>query len=52
MHFLSIELDKFIKRKLKEDPGWQSIQIILSDSNSPGEGEHKIMDFIRAQRSN
>lgn len=51
MHFLSIELDKFIKRKVEQDPGWESIQVILSDANSPGEGEHKIMDFIRKQRS-
>ncbi|KAF6762607.1 XRN 5'-3' exonuclease N-terminus-domain-containing protein [Ephemerocybe angulata] len=40
------------KKKMNNDPGWQKMQVIISDASVAGEGEHKIMDFIRRQRSN
>ena len=47
MKRLSDALKYFIRRKVKEDVAWQRIKVVLSGSEVPGEGEHKIMLFIR-----
>lgn len=51
MFSLSKWLRCMIKLKMSKDMGWRDMMVILSDSNVPGEGEHKIMDFIRQQRA-
>ncbi|KAK8844107.1 5'-3' exoribonuclease 2 [Kwoniella newhampshirensis] len=51
MDLLSISLKYWVSYKLTTDPGWKDLKVILSDSSVPGEGEHKIMDWIRRQRS-
>ncbi|KAF1765791.1 hypothetical protein GCK72_005744 [Caenorhabditis remanei] len=45
------KLDEWIKKKSASDSHWQGRKIILSGHNVPGEGEHKIMDFIRTERA-
>ena len=33
--------------RFQEDPAWQCFRVVLSGPETPGEGEHKIMDYIR-----
>lgn len=47
MFELNKRLRFFINKKIEEDPEWQKFRIIFSGGDVPGEGEHKIMDFIR-----
>jgi 5'-3' exoribonuclease 1 len=44
---LSHQLKYFINMKVSEDSDWQKIKIVLSGHEVPGEGEHKIMEYIR-----
>ncbi|RLV94708.1 5'-3' exoribonuclease 1 [Spathaspora sp. JA1] len=51
MAALTNNLKYFIHKKITEDSSWANIKIILSGHEVPGEGEHKIMEYIRTMRS-
>jgi 5'-3' exoribonuclease 2 len=53
LHKMSEAIRYYIHDRQTNDPLWQKLKfrVILSDANIPAEGEHKLMDFIRAQRA-
>ncbi|KAK4115600.1 putative 5-3 exonuclease [Canariomyces notabilis] len=51
MDILAASLRYWCAYKLNTDPAWAKIKVIISDATVPGEGEHKIMEFVRSQRN-
>eukprot|EP01102_Stenamoeba_stenopodia_P023161 TRINITY_DN9890_c0_g1_i1.p1 TRINITY_DN9890_c0_g1~~TRINITY_DN9890_c0_g1_i1.p1 ORF type:complete len:344 (+),score=80.81 TRINITY_DN9890_c0_g1_i1:117-1148(+) len=50
MERLNQYLQCFIESRINESKQWQQVQVILSGSNDPGEGEHKIAEYIRRMK--
>ena len=48
---LTKQLKYFINKKISEDIDWQGVEIVLSGHEVPGEGEHKIMEYIRLAKA-
>lgn len=48
---LSEQLRYFVNKKITEDANWRDIRVVLSGHEVPGEGEHKIMEYIRLSRA-
>uniref|UniRef100_A0A4W4G951 5'-3' exoribonuclease 1 n=1 Tax=Electrophorus electricus TaxID=8005 RepID=A0A4W4G951_ELEEL len=46
---LQEQLKYFVHKKLSMDRMWQGVRVYLSGHETPGEGEHKIMEFIRSE---
>ncbi|KAJ3187980.1 hypothetical protein HDU85_006373 [Gaertneriomyces sp. JEL0708] len=48
---LQEQLKYFINKKITEDAAWHGVEVILSGHEVPGEGEHKIMEYLRLAKS-
>ncbi|KAI1882663.1 hypothetical protein AGOR_G00237200 [Albula goreensis] len=46
---LQDQLKYFVHNKLSTDKSWHGVSVYLSGHETPGEGEHKIMEFIRSE---
>ena len=51
MFILAKSVRYWAQWKLNTDPAWANLKVVISDASVPGEGEHKIMQFVRSQRS-
>ncbi|XP_055678053.1 5'-3' exoribonuclease 1 isoform X2 [Lutzomyia longipalpis] len=41
----------FVKQRISQNDAWKNCRVILSGHETPGEGEHKIMEYIRYLKS-
>jgi intein/homing endonuclease len=47
MDYLSKYIDWWIRKKISEDDKWKNIEVVFSNEKSNGEGEHKLISYIR-----
>lgn len=47
MHRLSEYIDWYIKNQMMIDSNWANLNVVFSSEKTPGEGEHKLIDYIR-----
>ena len=47
MDQLSRSIDGWLRTKMIQDPVWNRLNVIFSNEKSPGEGEHKCLDYVR-----
>ncbi len=49
---LNQEIELFIRRQITENIIWKRLTIVYDDYLSPEEASHKIMNWIRREKSN
>ncbi|KAJ1636518.1 XRN 5'-3' exonuclease N-terminus-domain-containing protein, partial [Pavlovales sp. CCMP2436] len=51
MEKVSEALHAYVCARLASHPAWRELTVVLSDAAVAGEGEHKIMEYVRAARA-
>lgn len=47
MDCLSKYIDWYVKSNITNNPSWSHLEVVFSNEKAPGEGEHKIINYIR-----
>jgi 5'-3' exoribonuclease 1 len=47
MDYLSKYIDWYVRLNISENPNWEHLEVVFSSEKTPGEGEHKIINYIR-----
>lgn len=47
MDSLTEYLDWYIRKSISSNPVWKNIEVVFSSEKTPGEGEHKIINYMR-----
>jgi 5'-3' exoribonuclease 1 len=47
MDYLTKYIDGYIKMMISTSPDWKDLEVVYSNEKVPGEGEHKIMQYIK-----
>ncbi|KAG8467097.1 hypothetical protein KFE25_000413 [Diacronema lutheri] len=51
MAAVSHALRAHVCARVASHPAWRALTVVLSDASEPGEGEHKIMEYVRTARA-
>lgn len=51
MSRLAVALRVYVAERIRDNPAWKNLVIVFSDASVPGEGEHKIAEYIRRERT-
>ena len=47
---LTAFLRKLVAERVAQHPAWRQLAVVLSDASVPGEGEHKLIEYVRTSQ--
>lgn len=47
MDYLTKYIDRYVRNNISNNPNWSHLEVVLSNEKTAGEGEHKLINYIR-----